>query len=88
MRMPMKITIDPVLASRIKNAWGQLDQSRPDLKAQILTGMQYAHLQAVQVAQEKTPPSVAAAPPPSARRPDRARHQARATWPAAWKPVL
>ena len=59
--MPRNITIDPVLASRIQNAWSQLDQTRPDLKGQILTGMQYAHLQAVQVAQTKTAPSVAAA---------------------------
>src|SRR6516225_2919123 len=59
--MPMKISIDPVLASRIQSAWGQLDQLRPDLKAQILNGVQSAHLQAVQVAQTRSSPRVAAA---------------------------
>jgi hypothetical protein len=57
----MKISIDPVLASRIQNAWGQLDQLRPDLKAQILNGVQSAHLQAVQVAQTRSSPRAAAA---------------------------
>jgi hypothetical protein len=60
--MPMKVSIDPVLASRIQKAWSQLDQVRPDLKSQILNGVQSAHLQAVQVAQTKTSPTVAAAP--------------------------
>lgn len=59
--MPMKISIDPVVASRIQTAWGQLDQWRPDLKNQILSAIQNAHLQAVQVAQSGTSPGVPAA---------------------------
>ncbi len=53
--MPMKISIDPVLASRIQTAWDQLGKTRPDLQAQINAAMQSAHAQAVQVAQTGVP---------------------------------
>jgi len=57
--MPMKISIDRVLASRIQTAWDQLGKSRPDLQAQISNAMQSAHAQAVQVAQTGAPPPAA-----------------------------
>jgi hypothetical protein len=60
--MPMKISIDPVVASRIRVAWKQLDQQRPDLTAQIAGAMQSAHAQAVQVAQTRTTPLASAEP--------------------------
>ena len=49
--MPMKISIDPVLAGRIQGAWDQLGRARPDVRAQISAAMQSAHSQAVQVTQ-------------------------------------
>lgn len=54
--MPMKISIDPVVASRIQDAWDQLGRSRPDLQAKITAAMQSAHAQAVTVTQTGTPP--------------------------------
>jgi hypothetical protein len=57
--MPMKISIDPVISSRIKLAWSKLT---PAQQAQIAPSILGANDQAVQVAQTGVAPSVRAAP--------------------------
>jgi hypothetical protein len=54
--MSRKISLDPVVASRIKSAMAQLSQSNPDLAAQITASMQGAHAQALQAAQTRAVP--------------------------------
>jgi hypothetical protein len=56
--MPMNISIDPVLSSRVKAAWSQLT---PAQQAQFAPVMLAASSQAAQVAQTGTLPSVPAA---------------------------
>src|SRR6185437_13589382 len=54
--MPRPINLDPVVSSRIQVAMVQLRQWRPDLAAQIDMGMENAHAQAMQVAQNRALP--------------------------------
>lgn len=55
----MKISIDPVISSRIKAAWAKLT---PAQRQQIAPQMLFANQQAVLVAQGGRAPSVPAAP--------------------------
>jgi hypothetical protein len=57
----MKISIDPVISSRIKTAWGQLT---PDQRNRIAPAILHGNQQAVRVSQTGRAPSVPAAHPP------------------------
>jgi hypothetical protein len=57
--MPMKISIDPVISSRIKAAWAKLT---PAQRAMIQPALQRADDQAVQVVRTGKAPATAAAP--------------------------
>src|SRR5271169_512706 len=52
----MKIHIDPVISSRIKQAWGALGTINPDLQNRIAPILARANQQALTVSQTRTAP--------------------------------
>jgi hypothetical protein len=58
----MKISIDPVISSRINAAWNELGKSSPDLQRQLAPRVLRANQQAVSVAQTQKAPSTSPEP--------------------------